>query len=65
MPRSALIEVTGIGATGWHPHQSIHPPSARATAPSRYTAALPGVGGCKIPIAPDDFLYGIEDYFHA
>ena len=32
---------------------------------ARQVYGRPGVGGCKIPIAPDDFLYGIEDYFHA
>ena len=32
---------------------------------ARQVYGRPGVGGCKIPIAPDDFLFGIVDYFGA
>ena len=34
-------------------------PSARATAPKQ-VYGRPGVGGCKIPIAPDDYMNGID-----
>ena len=32
---------------------------------ARQVYGRPGVGGCKIPIAPDDFLFGIDDYINA
>ena len=27
---------------------------------ARQVYGRPGVGGCKIPIAPDDYMYGID-----